>query len=189
MSLARARWCTHVNHVAAPPDLRGWLIDRRSLTAKLVAASERFRVRRLQQSPAVCLGDEYAVVALPRPQRVHQREVLLECDGRAVVYAHTILPLHANAYDWPFFATLGERSLGTTLFGDPRVVRGGMQYARLSSRHPLVRRAVAAGCVLPQVSYARRCLYRRRQGLLLVTELFLPAVLELRPGPQKESTQ
>jgi len=27
--------------------------------------------------------------------------------------------------------------------------------------------------------YARRCVYRRRQGLLLVTEVFLPAVLTL----------
>jgi chorismate--pyruvate lyase len=29
------------------------------------------------------------------------------------------------------------------------------------------------------VYYARRCVYRRRQGLLLVTEVFLPAVLNL----------
>jgi chorismate--pyruvate lyase len=31
--------------------------------------------------------------------------------------------------------------------------------------------------------YARRCLYRRRQGLLLVTEVFLPAVLKLAANP------
>ena len=29
--------------------------------------------------------------------------------------------------------------------------------------------------------HARRCLYRRQRGLLLVTELFLPAIAQLMP--------
>lgn len=174
-----ARWHAHVNHVNAPDWLRPWLVDMVSLTAKLVARSGQFRVRRLCQKRAPSTADEYAAIALPRRQQVQQREVLLECDGIPVVFAHTVVPLTATARDWPFFGGLGERSLGTTLFGDPRVVRGRMQYARLGPRHPLVRRARQATGLEFDALFARRCLYGRRNGLLLVTELFLPAVAAL----------
>lgn len=183
--VAYARWHAHVNHVNAPSELRHWLIDRVSLTAKLVARSAHFRVHRLSQRRSPSTRDEFSAVGLARRGHVQQREVLLECDGRPVVFAHTVVPLSATTHDWPFFSTLGERSLGTTLFGDPRVARGRMQYACLHEQHPLARRArsvVGAACGTAPL-FARRCLYRRRRGLLLVTELFLPAVTAL-PVPR-----
>lgn len=169
----------HVNHVQPPHYLRDWLTDTASLTGKLVAHSTRFRVRRLFQGRAPSLSDEFAVLRLARTMQVRQREVLLECDGIPVVFAHTTVPLNATAHDWPFFGSLGERSLGTTLFGDPRVLRGHMHYARLGAQHPLVRRARQATGARDVPLFARRCLYRRRNGLLLVTELFLPALASL----------
>jgi chorismate--pyruvate lyase len=99
-----------------------------------------------------------------------------------VVFAHTVVPMSATAADWPLFSALGERSLGTTLFGDPQVRRGVLEFARLRAGHPLAQRArEALGLDGPDelLLYARRCLYRRRQGTLLVTEVFLPSVLEL----------
>ena len=178
---SQARWLPHVNGVNPTPPMRGWLVDTASLTLKLAARCTRFRVRRLRQGRAVCLADEVAAAHLPRRRCVQEREVLLQCDGRAVVYAHTIVPLQASATDWPFFGTLGERSLGTTLFGDPRVARGALQFARLPLRHPLMQRARAAlgPDSIPHPLWARRCLYRRRNGVLLVTEVFLPAIAEL----------
>lgn len=184
-----ARWHAHANGVLPAPNMRDWLTDRVSLTKKLIARSRHFRVHRLRQGHGVCLADEFAIVGLPRRAPVQEREVLLECDGVPVVYAHTIVPLSATTSDWPFFGSLGERSLGTTLFGDPRVMRGQLQYARLFAEHPLVRRAAAAlgtnnfGGPL----FARRCLYRRKRGLLLVTEVFLPTIAEIRLEKQHES--
>jgi chorismate--pyruvate lyase len=183
-SVAHARWCSHVNGVNPTREMRDWLTDNASLTVKLTARSTHFRVRRLHQQRELCLADEYALVALARRGNVQEREVLLQCDGRPMVYAHTIVPLTATATDWPFFGTLGERSLGTTLFGDPRVRQGRLQYARLRAQHPLARRASAAlgGVVFAAPLFARRCLYRRKSGVLLVTELFLPAIAELNPA-------
>lgn len=178
-SSGHARWLPHVNGVNPLPPMRSWLTDTASLTRKLTARSQHFRVRCLKQRRVVCLADEYAAAGLTRRRCVHEREVLLLCDGRAVVFAHTIMPLDATASDWPLFGTLGERSLGTTLFGDPRVTRGAMQYSRLPPRHPLARRAhaVLEPDALDGTLYARRCLYRRGNSVLLVTELFLPAIL------------
>ena len=186
-SLRQANWMGHVLAVNAPHELRHWLTGGGSLTAKLKDHSDTFRVQVLHQQVATCLADEARAIGLHRPGRVWEREVLLRCDNTPVVYAHTVVPMSADATDWPLFSALGERSLGTTLFGDPRVRRGTLEYARLRNTHPLALRARAAldanGAVPAeeQLLYARRCLYRRRQGTLLVTEVFLPPVTQLVP--------
>jgi len=190
-SVASAAWVAHVNGVNPPDEMRNWLTDRVSLTVKLIAHSNSFRVRRLAQQRALCLSDEFAIAGLPRRTCVQERDVLLCCDAKPVVFAHTIMPLQASASDWPFFGSLGERSLGATLFGDPLATRGALQFARLSARHPLVTRAHAAiggtdhqschyGCL-----YARRCLFRRKSGVLLVTEVFLPTIVDLKLNEQQ----
>jgi chorismate--pyruvate lyase len=172
--------------VRAPEAMRDWLTTPGSLTARLVAHSRSFRVQRLHQRSAICLPDEARAIALPRPERVWEREVLLRCDGAPVVFAHTVVPTSCTASDWPLFSALGERSLGATLFYDPLVMRGPLEFARLRAGHPLTRRALAAlGDTAPDMVpaetcfHARRCVYRRHQGLLLVTEVFLPTVLDL----------
>ena len=189
-SLRRARWLAHPDGVHAPAAMRDWLTTPGSLTARLIAHSRQFRVHKLRQAGNVCLADEAQAIGLARPRRVWEREVMLRCDGRPVVYGHTVVPMSASASDWPLFSALGERSLGTTLFYDPRVTRGELEFARLRPGHPLVARVHAAlgrdgaaqdtwGGPTDTTYFARRCVYRRRQGLLLVTEVFLPEVLDL----------
>ncbi|ELX10784.1 chorismate--pyruvate lyase UbiC [Janthinobacterium sp. HH01] len=186
-SLRQTQWQPHVLALNAPPAYRQWLTADGSLTAKLKAHSDSFRVQCLHQTTARCLTDEAAAIGMHRPGRVWEREVLLRCDNTPVVFAHTVVPMSATATDWPLFSALGERSLGTTLFGDPQVRRSVLEFARLREGHPLAQRARRAlqleqGRDGPQelILYARRCLYRRRQGTLLVTEVFLPSVLELK---------
>ena len=191
-SLRRARWLAHPDGVNAPAAMRAWLTAPGSLTARLIAHSHQFRVQKLRQAGNVCLADEADALGLARPVRVWEREVLLRCDGRAVVYGHTVVPMSASAHDWPLFSALGERSLGTTLFHDPRVARGRLEFARLRPGHPLIERLRnALGHDLPPHTtyFARRCLYRRRRGVLLVTEVFLPAVLGLAPTATQLNTQ
>jgi chorismate--pyruvate lyase len=181
--IAFARWAVHANGVNPSKAMRRWLTDRASLTVKLIERSQHFRVHRLSQKLSLCLADEYRVVKLQRRICVQEREVLLECDGRPVVFAHTVVPTNATATDWPFFSALGERSLGTTLFGDPLVQRGDLHFSRLPDEHPLAQRARKALCVkqFEQPLFARRCLFRRKKGLLLVTEVFLPDIVQLLP--------
>lgn len=195
-SLRRAKWLAHPDGVNAPPALRDWLTTPGSLTARLVAASASFRVQRLRQAHNVCLADEAAALELARPRRVVEREVLLRCDGRPVVYGHTVVPLNASAHDWPLFSALGERSLGSTLFYDPLVRRSQLEFARIRPGHPLLARVRAAlgadeGRLAAQddTYFARRCVYRRRRGLLLVTEVFLPSVLDLAPAATHRNTK
>jgi chorismate--pyruvate lyase len=187
-SVSQAQWFSHINGVNASVKMRDWLTDSMSLTVKLISRCDRFRVQRLAQQHALPLQDEFAKVALPRRIVVQEREVFLRCDDQPVVYAHTIVPLSSTASDWPFFGTLGERSLGTTLFGDPLVQRGSLEYARLSLQHPLAIRAQKAlGKNLQAPLFARRCLYKRNKGLLLVTEVFLPTIDEIRQEKTRQA--
>lgn len=188
LAVRHARWVNNVRGINPPPTLHHWLVDQASLTRKLTARAREFRVQRLRQEHGYCLADEVRAVGLKRRIRVQEREVLLRCDQRPMVFAHTIVPLSATASDWPFFGRLGERSLGTTLFGDPRVKRGKMQFARLSPAHPLTRRAARAvgRDRFAELLYARRCLYKRKRGVLLVTEVFLPQLRELPAHVENE---
>ena len=187
-SLRMAAWQPHARAVHAPARMHDWLVTPGSLTARLVASSEQFRVRRVHQRGALCLADEAAAIGLARPQRVWEREVLLMCDGKPAVFGHTVVPTSANASDWPLFSALGERSLGSTLFYDPLVRRGQLEFARIKPEHPLARRVRALTGANEHIYYARRCVYRRRQGLLLVTEVFLPAVLGLETAATMKNT-
>jgi chorismate--pyruvate lyase len=85
------------------------------------------------------------------------------------------MPLRSNGADWPFFRALGERSIGTHLFSDPKIIRGAFQFARLYGTHPLLCRAYQAigSQYLTEPLYARRRLFRRRNGVMLITEVFL----------------
>jgi chorismate--pyruvate lyase len=199
-SLRRARWLAHLDDMrvreeGASAAMRDWLTTPGSLTARLIAHSRQFRVQKLRQAGNLCLADEAEAIGLPRPERVWEREVLLRCDGEPVVYGHTVVPMSATAQDWPLFSALGERSLGTTLFYDPLVKRGQLEFARIRPGHPLLARVQAAlgreglGLGSDTVHYARRCVYRRRQGLLLVTEVFLPAVLNLVAAATKTNVK
>ncbi|MET0266747.1 MAG: chorismate lyase [Duganella sp.] len=201
--MRQARWQAQaqLSLRQAPAALRDWLTTPGSLTAKLIAHSSSFRVQCLHQHIAPCLADEALALGMPAAgrrqlQMVLEREVLLRCDDTPVVFAHTVVPMSATASDWPLFSALGERSLGTTLFGDPLVQRSVLEFARLREGHPLAQRArTALGLDEAPVSapaqrlYARRCLYQRRRGTLLVTEVFLPAVLDLKQVIKNRSEQ
>ncbi|MES2130668.1 MAG: chorismate lyase [Pseudomonadota bacterium] len=188
-SLRLAQWHCHVGALSAPPLMRHWLTTGGSLTAKLVAHSAAFRVQRLHQRSALCLPDEAHTIGMAHRGQVWEREVLLRCDGVPVVFAHTVVPMSATASDWPLFSALGERSLGSTLFYDPLVRRGELEFARIRAGHPLMARARAAlgGCADDTVLFARRCLYQRRRGTLLVTEVFLPSVVALTAKPHHKN--
>lgn len=178
---AAAHWHAPLHRHTNSAFLHDWLTHTGSLTERLIAQCGGFRVERLHQHRARCLADEADALGLAYPQQVMERDVLLRCHDAAVVYAHTVLPLDANARQWPLFSTLGNRSLGTLLFRDPLVRRGGLQFARLRPNHPLMQRIHQQGLGLPPTRslMARRSRFTRQGSNLLVTEVFLPALAQM----------
>jgi chorismate--pyruvate lyase len=190
-ALRRCRWTPHLPPDAAiPANLRRWVTGEGSLTARLVAASTRFGVTCLMQAPQRPFADEWQALGQTGPLPAQTREVLLVCDGTPAVFAHTVVIRRAARRDWPFLRGLGERALGGRLFVDPAVSRGAFEFARLRPHHPMrqaMQRVLPALADVPMLP-ARRSLFRRGHGAMLVTEIFLPDLLgRAAPGPRRQT--
>ncbi|RCS56723.1 chorismate--pyruvate lyase family protein [Parvibium lacunae] len=196
MTKASTPRCAHWRQ-AVPAGLSGaardWVVQTDSLTRALQACGQ-FRVHCLHQGLAPVHADEWRALGLTRPGQVWQREVLLWLNDQPVVFAHTVVPLHHTAYDWPFFSELGHQSLGSALFSDPLIQRQALYFSHLLGKHPLLQKAQHAlstplnsgkltlASSGPQAQfahtgcYARRSVFTRRQARMLVSEVFLPAL-------------
>ena len=147
----------------AAPDIRRWLLDEGSLTARLVALAQgRFRVRLLAQRWARPAPEEARRLGL-RPGRFALiREVALLGNGETWVRARSVLPATSLTGPGRRLRKLGNRSLGGLLFRDPTLVRGPIEISRIRQPEGRV--------------YARRSHLVYHGKPLLVAECFLPAL-------------
>src|SRR5438132_11988334 len=108
------------------------------------------------------------------------RDVVLWADDRPVVFAHSVLPRAHVRGAWQLFSGMGTRPLGAALFADPRVRRLPLHFRLLDARHALYHGARLAVKFNAQTRelWARRSLFLRGGKSLLVTEVFMPDILE-----------
>lgn len=179
--LHRETWLRRPPRATVPAALRPWLTDPGSLTARIRARCGDFRVHVLAQQLALPQRDEARLLGLSGDELAWVREVLLLADGRAVVYARSVLPRHNLRGAWNLFHGIGARPLGAALFADPRIARQPLACACLDTRDARYHHAVAAlpGVALPARLWARRSVFLLRRRALLVSEAFLPAILDL----------
>ncbi|GAA5171254.1 chorismate lyase [Viridibacterium curvum] len=161
--------------------LHRWLTDRASLTARLQRRCGQLTVKVLSQQLTPVHRDESLLLGTRPGQRVVLREVLLLADGNPVVYARSLLARHSLRRAWGVFAGIGNRPLGAALFADPQVWRGPLTLRRLDGRDSRYARAcAAAGISRREPLWARRSAFVRHGEPLVVCEVFLPAIRELR---------
>ena len=172
--MTRRQWHSRPAGGVGDRALRGWLTEAGSLTARCQAACHDFRVRLLRYGKAPPLADESS-------GRAHAwvREVVLECDGVPVIFAHTTLSTATNGRLTRWLSRLGSRSLGSLLFSWPGFRRGAIEFRRLDARHPLYRRAAVYDAGVKYL-WARRSLHCLGGQEVLVTEVFLPAITRLK---------
>lgn len=178
--MSLGHWQRHLPGALAATALGSWLREPGSLTARCQRHCCDFCVRLLHAGRGRPLAEEGL---FPEGGRALSRirEVALECDGRPVIFAHTTLSMAHRGRLSRWLARLGSRSLGSLLFAFPGFRRGDIEFRRLDRRHPLFRRAAALGEVGPDL-WARRSCHRLGGQVVVVTEVFLPAILDLLPG-------
>ena len=155
-----------------PASLRGWLLDRGSLTQRLIDASGgEFRVEVLSQHMALPLLSEANALGLPTRQRAVVREVILYGGGEPWVYARSIIPVKTLTGRLRSLRTLDNRPLGALLFNDKTMQRGDIEITCMNTESHLQPR-------LPQdikgTIWGRRSVFYLDQKPLLVSEMFLP---------------
>ncbi len=153
--------------------MRDWLTEPDSLTARCLRHCRVFRVRVLRQGilPAMMLPD--------RRGRLPVREVLLECDGVPVIFAHSVLSSARSGCLGRWFSRLGSRSLGSLLFSHAGFERGQIEYVRIGRSHPLYRRVSELSGTTAPVYWGRRSRHALGRNSVMVIEVFLPAIRRL----------
>lgn len=150
--------------------LRNWLLDRGSLTDRLIAKSEgRFRVEVLRQYRGVARPDEARCLGLDKRQAAWIREVILYGNNTPWVFARSILPEKSLACSLRHLKHLGNKPLGAVLFNDPHMRRSVIEIARFEARD------LPAG--ISSHAWGRRSVFYLRKQPLLVSEVFLPGLL------------
>jgi chorismate--pyruvate lyase len=157
---------------------RAWLDDSGSLTARIRARCRAFSVAVQASGPARADADERALIGVAHGVRAHAREVYLCCGDTALVFARSLVDPD-NERACRALDRLGTRPLGSALFSGTDGPRHGLRFRRLDRRHALYRSACRALAVSPATLWARRSLFELHGAPLLVTEVFLPAILEL----------
>jgi chorismate--pyruvate lyase len=172
-------WLPRVPH-SLSSQLRAWLLETGSLTRRVQAAcssAHPFSLRVLQHGFAAAHRDELPLLGLHDRARV--REILMASGATPLVFAHSVISHRDLKGAWAVLDGIGGRSLGSVLFSDHQVRRGALHFRRIDARHPLYRKALPwCGKIAPASLWARRAVFERMGRPLIVTEVFLPGVMQ-----------
>ena len=159
--------------------IRDWLVDKGSLTQRLIDYSNgQFSVRLRRQGWFRPLRSEAVLLDQPTDCLAMIREVDLLCSGVPVVFARTIIPASSLTGRSTTLAGLGNKPLGAVLFQNPTTRRERVEYAQIRTGQALF---TAATGNLEQTAVrleARRTLFCFTGKPLLVNEIFLPSLFD-----------
>lgn len=170
-------WHAALTSVSYPQ--RIWLQDRGSLTRRIQERCSHFSVQPVFQSLRRVYGDELDILQLRPCEWAMVREVYLYCDQKPVVFAHSVVARKNLRGAWRGLSGLGNKSLGTVLFTNPKIKRTPLVYKKVGRGHFLYDRACRRLSIKPPHLWARRSLFTLHGQSILVTEVFLPGILDL----------
>ena len=153
-----------------PEQAEHWLLDRGSLTQRLIKASNnRFSVSIVQQGWQRPRLSEAALLEIPQGQRAIIREVLLLCDGQPWVFARSVMPVQSLTGRLRRLRQFKNSSLGELLFRDPSMRRGPFQISQIDGDSGQLPARVRS----PGLLWGRRCRFELSGKPIMVSEIFL----------------
>lgn len=176
-----------------PVQVRDWIALETSMTARIGQVVDRpIDVEVLRQVQAGLYPDEAQYFAESSDQLSDQpsdqppeqasappvvREVCLSAEGQPYLIARTALTSH-KLQTHPTIVELGNKALGTLLFAGPKPCPyTARDYAELRQGHPLFDLVRLRDTSDQEAYWARRTLFWLFDEPLLVTEIFLPALI------------
>lgn len=172
--------------------LLAWLRLGGSLSAHLAHRFGTLRVARAQQGRGVLRPDERHHFPGLQGHCAHIRDVVLSCDGRPLVMAHSATARASIRGPWRGLLGLGSRPLAELLFHDRKVQRLPLQSCRVHTRSRLGRqwaqqwqeRTGQPTWQSPRCSqlWVRRSVFLRHGHPLLVTEIFDAHLAKFAPS-------
>ncbi|MGQ0384219.1 MAG: chorismate--pyruvate lyase family protein [Gammaproteobacteria bacterium] len=158
---------------SAQPAAAAWLSEPGLLTERLRACCDGQPGLAIVSETDAPLAAEDAEYLAASGTAAFVREIELTCDGRAWVFAQTLVPQATLArHGW--LGNLGRAALGERLASIPGLERGPLEFARLAPGQRLYHRALRDRRDAPAALWARRSWFAIGGDRLLVQEVFLP---------------
>jgi len=162
------------NRLNAAKELKQWLLETGSLTAKIRQTCPQMRVKILAEGWQRPLVQECQQLKLSLNEQAWVRCVVLMCDHQPLVYARTIIPRCHAGNHWFALKKLGDRPLGEILFQPKQAHRTPFILSQQPIEHwPYLKSALPDHADQLNISYARQSLFRQHGDTLLLTEAFI----------------
>ena len=150
---------------------QGWLLEPNSLTEKLKQHCTEFSVQVLSEKSFLLNSSQQQLLACSEPRAIN-REVLLLCDAKPMVYAQSWLPITDDMQQQRLLA-MGDRPLGDLIFQHSDLKRTEIEVAKFDCQHPV--QQLVSQCSAPtKPLWGRRSIFSLAQSRFLVAEIFLP---------------
>lgn len=151
------------------------LSDNGSLTARIRNACEcNFQVQLIEHKVVYPHRQEGQLLNLSKADKTISRQVFLNCNGQAKIYAQTLIGLTPeNKQLTDKITQLGAQSLGSLLFRDPLATRVQMHLATVDADHAFFSNVSLPEQCQHNAIWVRRSLYHYEGCELIVYEAFL----------------
>jgi chorismate lyase len=155
-----------------------FLFQEGSLTRFIQQCCEgTFNIELIAESWSQPMLDETQLLSLPNSEITFIRESRLKCDKQTLVYARTVIPERTLSGKNKKLTELGTTPLGDILFNDEATYRTDMRYALIPVDCELHNEATKDSITSSELWGRQSLIYTEKQPLL-ITEIFLPAILE-----------
>jgi len=167
-----------IRRISPSRKVQDWLSTKGSLTAKLRLLCPDLEVIILSERLEIPLVNETQSLGLQPNEAVWVRCVVLKGQGKNWIYARTVIPNFSETNPWAHLQKLGNKPLGEVLFQDKSVKRTPFTFATQSlETWPYLTGHLGADTA-KKTGYARRSKFTQQGVPLLLTEVFLPGLLE-----------
>jgi chorismate--pyruvate lyase len=158
--------------------IQSWLNTPQSLTAKLKGLCPNLQVVVLSEKLEIPLLNESQKLGLHRDEQAWVRCVLLQCHDKNWVYARTVIPNFQPNNPWYELQNLGTKPLGEVLFEMPSIQRSAFEFSKDKLNYwPHLVENLSDNNAANQPGFARRSIFKQHHVPLLLTEVFLPGLV------------
>lgn len=165
--------------ISLPPEVQDWVNLQTSMTARIgEVAGTAIDVEVLRQANAGLLSDEQAFFPEDDSAGAVVREVCLSSNQQPLLIARTSFT-SKRLEEHPTVKELGNRALGSLLFANGPPNFTAREYVEIRSGAPLWDLVLQRHAPAADFYWARRTLFELFEEPLLVTEIFMPELLNL----------
>jgi chorismate lyase len=158
--------------------LQSFLFQKGSLTRFIQQRCRgSFHVDLITESWCYPMPDEKHLLPLRNHEITFIRESWLKCNNQRLVYARTVIPRKTLKGKNQKLTRLGTKPLGKILFNDNTTYRTNMRYAKIPVNCEL-HKETTKGSDISSELWGRQSLFYIKNNPLLITEVFLPTILE-----------